>query len=221
MQKEFTVNVPDEIWVNRWEDGLTETYTYEGPQYFYIGLSANSPVKTLFGDLSEESPGFTDEESAEFDQIVEIDAEINPEIAHAIYVTDHEEHTFTDVENHDGSIYKLISNPCLKDYFTLGFQSSEDPLKKEAVLTPIYKETENKLSTVANSRLSLIKKYNDSYDFSTEDQAKIDNYISNITSYLDSISEAYPWKYIEINVAEIPKIPVDLQLLFNQLPEID
>jgi len=41
MQKEFTVNIPDELWVDSWENELTTTYTYEGPQNFYLGIDDN------------------------------------------------------------------------------------------------------------------------------------------------------------------------------------
>lgn len=223
MQKEFTVNVPDEIWVNSWENELTKAYTYEGPQYFYIGLDKdNRDLEVRFGDLEAEADEFTEEEKSKFEFTLTVDADINPEFAHMLYITNHEDHTFSDVTNHDGSIYKLISNPCMKDYFTLEYRSnSEDPTLKEPILSPIYKDTENILDKTAKARLSAVKKYDIAYDFDEADQTKIDTFITSINTYIDSISTAYPWKYITMDVSEVPKIPASLQLLFNQLPEID
>jgi hypothetical protein len=77
------------------------------------------------------------------------------------------------------------------------------------------------IKKIAKERLAIVKKYDIAYDFDAEDQTKIDTFISNINTYLDSIATAYPWKYITMDISEIPKIPASLQLLFNQLPEID
>lgn len=223
MQKEFTVNVPDELWVDSWENALTQTYTYNGPQYFYIGLGdKNNELVVKFGDLESEADPFTAEESADFIYSLTIDADVNPELAYMLYIHDHEDHMFTEITNHDGSIYQQISNPCMKDYFTLEYKSNaDDPDVKEAFLDPIYKDTNNILLSTAKTRLSVVQKYDNAYDFDEADQTKIDTFISTINTYIDSIATAYPWKYITVDISEIPKIPASLQLLFNQLPEID
>lgn len=222
MQKEFTVNVPDELWVNKWDAALTQTYTYEGPRYFYIGLNDNRPTEYRHGDLEAEAEEFTEEEAAAFTHVVTIDADVNPELAHMIYVHDHDAHVFEEVLNHDGSIYNKITNPCMLDYFTLDFRAKEsDPDAREAFLEPRYKETSNILKRTAEERLARVKKYDDAYDFDDADQTKIDTFVASIEAYIETVSTAYPWKYITMNVSEVPKIPASLQLLFNQLPEID
>ena len=223
MQKEFTVNVPDQIWVDTWEDGLTATYTYEGPQYFYIGLDHNlSIIELRYGDLEAEAEAFTEEEAAVFNYTVTVDADANPDLATLLYPLNHEAHTFEDETNHDGSIYQKITNPCLRDYFIGDYRiNSESPDQAECFANPIYKDTNNILKKTAKERLAIVKKYDIAYDFDAEDQTKIDTFISNINTYLDSIATAYPWKYITMDISEIPKIPSSLQLLFNQLPEID
>jgi len=222
MQKEFTVNIPDELWVDSWEDELTATYTYEGPRYFYAGLDSGLAVHELrYGDLESEAEAFTEEESNKYAFTVIIDADVNPELAHMIYVHDHEDHVFEDIANHDGSIYKKITNPCLKDIYSLEWRMTNTADAAEAYLEPIYKNTELVLHKIAKSRLNILKKYDNAYDFDTEDQAKVDAAIATFNTYLESIATAYPWKYISVDETEIPKIPASLQLLFNQLPELD
>lgn len=222
MQKQFTVNVPDELWVDSWENELTASYTYEGPQYFYIAVDSNNHMRDIrHGDLENEAEPFSEDEIAKYEYILTIDAEVNPEIASRLYMHEHIPHEFEDVTNHDGSIYKKITNPCLKDYFTVLFRSKPaNPSEKEAFLSPIYKDTPNILHTTALARLASVKKYSDAYDFDTDDQAKIDTFIQTITAYIELVSTAYPWKYVTYNVSEVPKVPVALQLLFNQLPEL-
>jgi hypothetical protein len=222
MQKQFTVNVPDELWVNSWENELTASYTYEGPQYFYIAVDINNQMNNIrHGDLENEAEPFSEDEIAKYEYILTVDAEVNPEIASRLYMHEHIPHEFEDVTNHDGSIYKKITNPCLKDYFTVLFRSKPaNPSEKEAFLSPIYKDTSNILHTTALARLASVKKYDDAYDFDSGDQLKIDTFIQTITAYIELVSTAYPWKYVTYNVSEVPKVPVALQLLFNQLPEL-
>jgi hypothetical protein len=224
MQKEFTVNVPDQLWVNSWEDGLTKTYTYEGPQYFYIGLDHNlSLLELRYGDDEVEADDFTEEEKSSFQYVITVNSEDNPDLAQLLYPrTSDTAHTFEDEINHDGSIYQKITNPDLRDYFIVNYRiNSSSPDQAECFADPIYKETSNVLKTTATSRLAQVKKYNDAYDFDDSDQAKIDSFILAINTYLETIETAYPWKYITMDITEIPKIPVSIQLLFNQLPEID
>jgi len=223
MQKEFTVNVPDQLWVDSWEDGLTATYTYEGPQYFYIGLDQDLRARELrHGDLEAEAEAFSEEEAEAFNYVITVDANTNPDLATLLYPHNHEDHIFEDETNHDGSIYKKITNPCLRDYFIADYRLNPEDLEEaQCFADPIYKDTSSILEKTAKERLSIVKKYDIAYDFEADDQAKIDTFISNINTYLDSIATAYPWKYITMDVSEIPKIPASLQLLFNQLPEID
>jgi len=223
MQRQFTVNIPDELWVDSWDEELTAAHVYEGPQYFYIALDGNNSIMDIkYGDLETEAESFSDEEIAKYDYTLTIDAEVNPEIAYGLYVHVHDDREFEDVINHDGSIYKKITNPCLRDYFTVDFRStSEDPSQKEAFLSPIYKDTTNVLHATALERLNIVKKYSDAYDFDVDDQTKIDAFIETMTAYVELVSTAYPWKYITMNTSEVPKVPVALQLLFNQLPEIN
>ena len=104
MQKEFTVNVPDQLFVDSWEDELTATYTYEGPQYFYIGLDRNlSPLELRYGDDESEADNFTEEELLSFQHVITLNADDNPDLAHLLLPrTSDTDHTFGDETNHDG-----------------------------------------------------------------------------------------------------------------------
>lgn len=223
MQKEFTVNIPDELWVDSWENELTTTYTYEGPQNFYLGVDDNNSIAYVkHGDLDSEADPFTEEEAAGYNWHITVDADVNPEFAWFLYHQADVEYVHEDVANHDGSTYSKITNPTLREYYTLDCRFVEGSTEtKELFLDPLYKDPNMDLKTIANDRLKLVKKYDDAYDFDTEDQTKIDTFISNIEAYIASLASAYPWKYVTTDVTEIPKVPTSLQLLFNQLPEID
>jgi len=223
MQKQFTVNIPDELWVDSWEDELTATYTYNGPENFYLGVDDNNSILYIkHGDLDSEAEPFTEEEAAKYNWHVTVDANVNPEFAWFLYHQDEEEYVHEDIVNHNGSIYQKITNPALREYYTLDCRFVEGSTEtKELFLAPLYKDLTIAFKTIANQRLAVVKKYNTVYDFDVEDQTKIDSFISNMETYISSLASAYPWKYVEIDVTEIPKIPASLQLLFNQLPEID
>jgi hypothetical protein len=223
MQKEFTVNVPDELWVDSWDDGLTATYTYEGPQYFYIGFDSKLGATILPNHIVEadsETDPFSDEQASNFIEIITLDANENPDIAYMLYAQfmEHADHTFEDVANHDGSIYKKITNPHMHDYFELQWNNGVAELP---TLQARVKDTSNILHTTAKNRLASIQKYNNAYDFDADDQATIDATIATFNTYIDTVSTAYRWKYTDYDLTEVPKIPAALQILFNQLPEID
>lgn len=106
----------------------------------------------------------------------------------------------------------------MHDYFELRWNTITVELP---TLHAKVKDTDNQLQITAKNRLAHIQKYNNAYDFDTDDQAAIDAAIATFNTYIDTIATAYPWKYVEYDLTEVPKIPAALQLLFNQLPEID
>lgn len=209
MQKTITVNVPDELWVDGFTQNKTAEFTYNGPDTIWAVIDNNFVSPTYY---TEEPTNLPQGKTAK--QIVLATAS-DAEVAAAIMlVNSADEHTYTyaDETNHDGSVYKRITNPKLQDIYLV--QAVGDTFS----LVQVLKDKNNPLTTIAKQRLDYVKKYSDQYDFANSEETAINTYITTITNYLNTISTAYPWKYVTYDTAEVPKIPVQLVTLFNTLP---
>jgi hypothetical protein len=211
MQKTITVNVPDELWVSGFTQNKTAEFTYNGPDRIWAVIEENFVSPTYY---TEEPTSLPERKQAK--EIVLATATDTEVAAAIILVNSADEHTYTyaDETNHDGSIYKRITNPRLQDIYLV------EAVGDTFTLVQVLKDTTNPLTAIANQRLAYVKKYSDQYDFSAEDEAAINTYITNLTSYINTIKTAYPWKYVTYDTTEIPKIPVKLVTLFNSLPTI-
>ncbi len=133
MNKEFTINVPDEIWVNAWDDSNTETYTYVGPETIYVLISDRTD------DVSMSSESEITVEDGNLDFVVEVDATVdaNLPVAHWLHSQGTEiEHTFANETMHDGSVYSGIANPAIHDYFSIAYNRGDG-----VTIQPIYKKS--------------------------------------------------------------------------------
>lgn len=213
MEKTFTVNVPDDLWVDSWAENNTTTYTYNGPETLNVLVS----LEGEFNIISWSEAEFDIEIDEEKQAIVQLDANTDTSFAYAMHHSSDEwEYTYTTINNHDGSTHEEMSNPKLLDIYDLNYSPADG-----FSLDPIYKNSETMNEKTAKERRAYVVKYDDAYDFDTDTQAIIDTFKTNIANYLDSMSTVYPWRYIEIDANEIPKVPASLVSIFNDLPEIN
>ena len=213
MSKTFTINVPDQIWVDSWTENKTESYTYDGPSTWNVLIDGNTNLASDWSeDPIEVSPGTRD-------VVVTLDAtdDSNLPVAYFMHTqgVDHE-YTVEDETNHDGSVYQKTTNPLIHDYFDIGYDTDAG-----LQLVPIYKNTKTIAEEKAEKRIEYVKKYNDTYDFDADTQAIIDTFLSDMTAYMTTMSSVYPWKYVTIDENEIPKIPASIVAVFNTLPEVE
>lgn len=206
MKKTITLNVPNELWVDDFSQNKTASFEYDGPDVLWLTHTEDGQ---LLGFVTEEPEGALSIK-------VEIASATNEEIAAAIIATTasvNHQYTYEDELNHDGSIYKKITNPRVADYFIAQLLVNQITLKVSV------KDTKHINLDKALQRKNYVAKYKNAYSFSVEEQAQIDTFMADITAYIDTIKTAYPWKFIEVNEEEIPKIAVNLVKLFNELPD--
>jgi len=211
MKKEFTINVPDEIWVDSWEENKTETWTYEGPEKIWVLI--NTQTNAVLNHELAKSNELKNDNILE----IEINANENPEIAHWFIETgENREIEFVDEINHDGSIHKSPVNLIILDYFIVEYSPLEG-----LFLSPIIKENKTVNEEKAEKRLAFVKKYDNLYEFDEEIQLKIDETIKRLEDYLKLLEKARPWKYVTLDEKEIPRIPYILVTTFQNLVEIE
>ena len=209
MKKEFSISVPDEYWIDSWKDNKTVSWIYEGPEKVYVLMSK---FMTMISWQEEELT--VEDDSPE--KVIVVDADKNTDVAHFL-VSMNQEHVyeFAETENHDGSIYKFFVNPRIQDLFYLDYE----PLKG-LLLRPIYRKTETIQEIEAKKRKQYVLENYNRFEFDDQVNQTVKDFIKNVDNYLESMKTIYPWKYVEISNADIPKIPLNLVTKFNELPKL-
>lgn len=211
MEKTITANVPNELWVADFSANKTANFNYNGPQNLWIIVEQDNSVV----DYSETEPALSENKTAVVVDMATSSLD-KQQAATLLVMRDTEyEYTYTPETNHDGSIYQRITNPRLSDYYTLRYNPSQG-----FELKIIEKDKTIVTEEIAKERKAYVEKYYNTYSFSSEIEAQILQYLSDITNYLQSVETAYPWKYVQINKNEVPKIPVNLVQVFNTLPAL-
>jgi hypothetical protein len=211
--KEYTVNVPDELWVDSWDNNNTATYTYEGPATVYATIRGDGISTVSVEPINaEEHPG---------ERVIEIDANVQPDVADWIHPTPEDfSHTHTTETNPDGSTWERITNPGIRDWFELAPATPNED-GREVELVAIIKDPDTQYEIKVRERKAYVKKYDDAYDFDADTQATIDTFLAACDTYLSDYAPIYPWKYVTVPEGSMPKIPAVLISTFNNLPEIN
>lgn len=211
MQKEFTINVPDQLWVDKWTENKTQTLTYDGPEKYYVIVTDQQVVSQWSAEPLE-----ADSEQRGNPFVVELDATAHTDVAYwLLHHADPIEHIFEDEINHDGSIYKKISNPSIRDIYSAQYDFDQSKI----VLVLTTRRTTTYPEIKAQERLDYVNRYSEVYEFSDEVEAAIVTFKSDTTAYLNSMENIYPWKYVSISLDDVPRIPAIAVAEFAKLPE--
>ena len=167
--------------------------------------------------MSSESPITIPDGSLDF--VIEVDATVdaNLPVAHWLHSQGVEiEHTFANETMHDGSVYSGIANPAIQDYFELSYSRGDG-----VAIQPIYKNPTLENEMVADKRLVYVNKYANAYEFDDTVTGIITTFVAAIATYKALVATSYPWKFVTLDVAEVPKIPASLVVAFNAMPNPD
>lgn len=224
MQKVFTIDIPDEIYIDSWENGRTASFTYNGPEMVYAVIVSDSQTlaETSIEPFPEDSVYNIQTEKY---TVLEISAETNTALAHYICEindTTPYQYQYIDVENHDGSIYAEPTNYRLKDYFSIIYNIDlETPILE---ITPIYMSTEvwelEQLPLVRN-KLEILIYNRDNVDHTESNSALIASSILALEEYKSTIASARSWKYETIDMTEIPTISKSLEKMLVPVPRVE
>ena len=213
MQKIFTVQVPDELWVNTSDLNNSVDYEYSGPEEVYALIDdRKNLISSSIESFGEDMPEGWEE--------IAIDPNVDTAIAHIIVeinTTDPDfAHTFEDeVQPFDESVYQKITNPRISDWFTLVYDHTGIGLSLEA----IEKDQSTLILEKAKEKRSYVEKYNNEYEFGDDISLVITGFLEAINTYITSLETIKPWKHIEISEEGLPRIPVSLISAFSSLPD--
>jgi len=219
MQKEFTINIPDERWIDSWDNNLTLTKTYTGPSKFYAPVSLET--NTLVGVYFETAPATGPYLDAEKFSLHEIDANVDTAIAQVVLENTNDEykqnyiHEFEDETLHDGSIYAKSTNPMLSNYYRLRYDTLTLKIVLEAIFSDAWQIPQ---LGVVNQKLALLNYNKTSVSFSQTMLTKITTAITQLEAYKATIVNARNWKYDKFDMDEIPQIPKSVEQALKPVP---
>jgi len=219
MQKVFSIEIPDEIYINSWENNLTASFTYDGPETVYAVISNDSLINVSIDPYESDSAFVVDSEKY---TILEINAETDTKLAHIIHEmkNDEYEYEYVDTTNHDGSTWAEITNYRLKDYYALRYDIDTDPA--ELKLEPIYNDAWELPQLIeSNNTLEKLIYNRDNIEHNESNSALIISSIALLEEYIATIATARSWRYEEFDMTEIPSISKALsKVLVNKpIPE--
>jgi hypothetical protein len=219
MQKQFTVSIPDERWIDSWDSNLTLTKTYTGPSKLYVPI--NLELNSLVGVYFDSSPTQGPYANTDNYSIYEIDADTDTAIAQLIQETVDDEYKlnyireFEDETLHDGSIYAKTTNPMVSDYYRLRY----DTLTSRVALETIFNDNWHIPQLgVVNNKLEVLNYNKTNVAFSETMLAKITAAIAQLETYKATIVNARNWKYDTFDMSEIPEISKSVEQALKPIP---
>lgn len=207
MKKKFTYNVPDEMWVDNFSKNLTANATYEGSNTIYVLVSGSSVISWSLEDYE-----FYNKDSS---KVINLDATAYPNVAYFL-TTVRPEIEYEDLTNPDGTIYQIIKNPMLHDYYVLTYDDSvegESPWKFLLITRSRYVPDESRVKI----DLEVAENHKQNFTFDANVTKILDKYISDAKDYLESLKQYYPWRYVEFNPPKGPDMPLELQEAFKNV----
>ena len=208
MIQQFTLKIPNEIFIDNFSENKTITLEYNGPETLLIEVDGQG---TVFKIVDE--PRIL----IEPDQMSYVELKASEHIEAAYYIStaskpftiEHE-----DIVNPDGSIYTAISNPRIQDYYSLRYSKGTVDLWEFTLITRSMNSTiELKIIDEKNNVVSKLK----NIELPDDLQTVYDNYITTVDQWLADKADICPWKYIEFPSGVTPKVPLTLIRLIKEL----
>lgn len=211
MIKEFTYQLPDEIYIDSFSQNKTINLKYEGPDLVQVLVNKTS------GIISGVNP---DNYNPDFFDLIDVSAEDNPEICYFLLnSSDNYEYEYVDEIMENGDVYKKVLNPTLQDCYELSF----DLDKKIFNLNLITKKVEydsfrlylmsirNKLNFILSNEEGK-KEKGENLDVSEEMLSMVSEVSSSIDDLMNSDFVFMSWKYIDFDSAYKSLFPLSSEI---------
>ena len=208
MIQQFTLKIPNEIFIDNFSENKTITLEYNGPETLLIEVDGQG---TVFKIVDE--PRIL----IEPDQMSYVELKASEHIEAAYYISTASNpftHEHEDIVNPDGSIYTAVSNPRIQDYYSLRYSKGTVDLWELTLITRSMNSTiELKILNEKNNIVSKLK----AVELPEDLQTVYDNYITAADQWLAEKAALCPWKYIEFPAGVTPKVPLALIRLIKEL----
>ena len=209
MAKNFTYSVPNAQNVDKWDDNKTIDVVYTGNDIIFVNVMSGTLL-----DWSNDN--FENAEEVYVVDTTAADNNTNAAIATLVQEANvNHVYTWANVTNFDGSVYEEMQNLQLHDYYDLKWLNGIPEIRAKV----LDHKTEYEIE--ATTRKEYVTKYTKVYSFESADNANITAYLTQVDNFIESLNAAYTWNFTDINIDLVPKIPVTIVNLFNDLPNVN
>ena len=213
IQQTFTYALPTELYVAGISTVGIGTYTYVGPDTFTVEIDGQGRiimVNPTDPDLSPERKKTINANSASELPVAYL------AVNHAYednfnWVDEYEDETLS-----NGEVYKKQTNPDLDDaYDTPRWDVQTGTWKIDQLLKPLRNDAYDE----ARARKDYIETYTSQFDFGTDINTKITNYLAALDTFIGNNPDHKTWKFVTLPDASgtMPKIPVEIQIELNKV----
>jgi hypothetical protein len=204
MIKNFTVPVPNELYVDNFSEGKVLELTYDGPDKILLLVGRHD------GTVVNMLQSSTDPHNADVNMVVEVDAEKNPDVAY-FYLTSRrplEEISYVTITNVDGSTHEEIANPTIFDIYG-GFVYNAE--QDQWTLQQFIRDKRSPLFLNAEQSKQYLTDNTTKFSSNTSLSAMAEEYLNIINDYQTSGNGSiYSWRLATWDVSEVPQIPPPL-----------
>ena len=205
----FTKPVPNELYIDSFTNGNTETWTYTGNNLIYVLVEKRAgEVEGVYDDSYFNY-------NPEISQLITVDASVNADVAYYMTTKDIPDRIFVTETLVDGSTYEQIANPVLRDMYNVNYNFETG--------TWDWKFITREPRTMLNDYADRNREYINSNISKVSDNATLtqlaNDYLQELDTFESTGAGSIPsWKKITHNLGDVPRIPQDLIVAFNVLP---
>lgn len=210
IQVNFTKPVPNELYIDSFTNGKTQSYVYSGNNLIYVAIDIpEGAIQDVHEDLNfNYNPDISK-------QLI-IDARINPDVAYYVTNTNTPDRIFATETLVDGTTYEQITNPSLRDMYHINYDLQTNTWK----WTFITRNPKGRLNDLAQRNRDYVNTYISTISSNTALMQIANTYLQTLDTFETTGKGSIPsWKIIAVpKLSEVPPIPQDLILAFDVLP---
>lgn len=209
MKINFSVKIPDELYIDNFSSNKTMNLVYDGPDKHLVLI--NKETGDFVGTVNTPEDPY----NKDFFEVLTVEASKNPEVAYyLLHRVDPIERGHV-TETLPGNLtFEAISNPTIYDYFYIRY----DVENKSWKMPLVTRLSRSPLNDMADRYRTYIEE-NASKATTNALKTLMNNYLTQLDDFEKTGIGSIPsWKLTEIKLDNVPKPPLELVSAFNVIP---